>query len=88
MKGGLMVRRFTWIAVILSVMICVASFGIADAFESKYYNKVPYKNLFQPDSKQIKVQKTDGSQVVQAVIPVGQEEEQVEPQTIKESKGE
>jgi H+/gluconate symporter-like permease len=83
MKGGLMVRRFAWIAVILSVMICVASFGIADAFESKYYNKVPYKNLFQPNPKQMKVQRSEGGQVVQAVIPVEQEEEQVEPQTIK-----
>jgi len=78
-----MVRRFAWIAVILSVMICVASFGIADAFESKYYNKVPYKNLFQPNPKQMKVQRSEGGQVVQAVIPVEQEEEQVEPQTIK-----
>ena len=83
-----MSRRFAWFMVAFSVMICIMSFGLADAFESKYYNKVPYANLFQSSPKQIKVQSNEGSKVVQAVIPVDQEEEQVEPQTIKETKGE
>jgi flavoprotein len=48
---------------------------------------VPYRALFGVKPSTIMVQQSDKGKVVQAVVPVNQEEEQVEPQTIKKSKG-
>ena len=77
-------RKLAYLAVGVSIAVCLCSVGLANAFETKYYNKVPYSALFQTNSKQIKVQKTgEGGQVVQAVIPVEQEEEKVEQQELK-----
>lgn len=80
-------RKLAYLVIVISMMICLGSFGLANAFESKYYNKVPYRALFQTEASKIMVQKSSEGKVVQAVVPVNQKEEQVEPQTIKETKG-
>jgi hypothetical protein len=89
MKGVMLMskRKIAWLVVVVSVIVCLGSFGLANAFQSHYSNKVPYGALFGVKSSTIMVQQSDKGKVVQAVVPVNQEEEQVEPQTIKKSKG-
>jgi len=81
-------RKLAYLVIVVSMIICLGSFGLANAFQSQYNNKVPYRALFGVKPSTIMVQQSDKGKVVQAVVPVNQEEEQVEPQTIKETKGE
>jgi hypothetical protein len=76
------IRKLAYLIIGISVMICLCSFGISNAFETKYYNKVPYHALFQQHVKQVKVQKSENGKVVQAVVPVDKEDK-----TKKEVKG-
>lgn len=63
-------RKLAYLAVGVSIMVCLVSVGLANALETKYYNKVPYRALFQTQTQHVNVQKTDNGKIVQAVIPV------------------
>ena len=94
MKGVIdMTRKCLWLVVLISIGICIVSFGFGNAWgldtkysnKAGYNNKIPYRATFNDvRPEQIKVQKTGNGKVVQAVIPVNQEEETVEQQGLKE----
>lgn len=66
------------------VLLVIFGFvGIVPAMglETFYNNKVPYSSFFmKSNSEKIKVQASGNGNVVQAVIPINQEEEKVEQQ--------
>lgn len=77
-------RKVAWLSIGVAVIMCLCSFSLANALETKYNNRVPYRVLFQTEQpSEIMVQKSSGSEVVQAVVPVNQEEENVEQQGLE-----
>ena len=85
-------RKLSFIVIGVSIIVCLISINLAHSMNTYYSNKqvynnkIPYSYYFgagKAKPEKIKVQTTGKGDVVQAVIPVNEEEQKVEQQSIK-----